>query len=263
MKRVLTRSAAILGVLMLVACGQGARDESLGHEAERLTAPTQVSTFALLSSGHVTLGDRTTLTGGHLGVSPGTGDSVTEGSQAIIALGKSTLGQRVVLKDHAQAGDLFTTSISPGSGATYTSISQYSAPPAQPPIVAFTAGSSPLTVSTPMTVAAGNFGQVTVNSTLTLSGGTYQFQNLTFGTNAILQASAASIVRVAGKVSGATSNFVHIGPTGTQPAGNFRLIVAGTTDTNGGITLGTDAKVTALVVSRASFSAADRFAGRG
>lgn len=252
-----------LGGVFLVGCGQSAPEESLGHEAERLTAPTQVSSFALLSSGHVTLGDRMAFTGGHLGVFPGTGDSVTEGSQAVVALGKSTLGQRVVLKDHAQAGDLFTNSIGVGSGATYSSQSPYAAPPAQPPIVAFTAGTAPLTVNSPMTVAAGNFGQVTVNSTLTLSGGTYQLQNLTLGNSAVVQASAASIVRVAGKVSGATSNFVHIGPTGAQPAANFRLIVAGTTDTNGGVTLGTDAKVTAIVVSRASFSAADRFAGKG
>jgi hypothetical protein len=70
-------------------------------------------------------------------------------------------------------------------------------------------------------------------------------------------------VRIAGRVLGGTANFVHIGPTGTQPAGNLRLIVAGATDTTGGVTLGTDAKVTALVVSRASFSAGDRFAGKG
>jgi hypothetical protein len=263
MKRVLDQGLGIGGLVLLVGCGQSTSDESLGHESERLTAPMQVSSFALLSSGHVTLGDRTVLTGGHVGVSPGTGDSVTEGSQAIVALGKSTLGQRVVLKDHAQAGDLFTNSVAQGAGATYTSLSPYTAPPAQPPIVAFTAGTTPLIVNSPMTLVAGNFGQVTVNSTLTLSGGTYQFQNLTFGTNAVLQASAAAIVRVAAKVSGATANFVHIGPTGTQPAANFRLIVAGPTDTNGGVTLGTDAKVTAVVVSLASFSAADRFVGKG
>ncbi|HTQ05407.1 MAG TPA: hypothetical protein VMI54_16200 [Polyangiaceae bacterium] len=268
MKRALTRNIGIVGLLALTSCGhegpeQTPGQQTLGHESEALTAPTQVNAFALLATGHVSLGDRTVFSGGHLGVSPGSGDSVTEGSQASIALGKSTLGQRVVLKDHAQAGDLFTNSIGVGSGATYTSLSPYTAPPAEPPIVAFTAGSTPLSVTTPMTVAAGNFGQVTVNSTLTLSGGTYQFQNLTFGTNAVLQASAAAIVRVSGKVSGATANFVRIGPTGTQPAGNLRLIVAGATDTNGGVTLGTDAKVTALVVSLASFSAADRFVGKG
>src|SRR5690348_2608686 len=183
MKWVSIGGLAVLGVL-LVGCGQEAPEEPLGHEAARLTAPTQVATFALLSSGRVTLGDRTTLSGGHLGVSPGTGDSVTEGSQAAIAVGKSTLGQRVVLKDNSHAGDLFTNSVAPGPGATYTSISPYTAPPAQPPIVAFTAGSNSLNVTTPTTIAAGNFGAVTVTSTLTLSGGTYQFQNLTLGTNA-------------------------------------------------------------------------------
>ncbi len=214
----------VLGTLVMVLAGgcsgPNRPDEPLAHEQQRLSTPpplpTQVSSFALLSSGHVTLGDRMVLSGGHLGVTAGAGDSVTEGSHAVIALGKSTLGQRVVLKDHAQAGDLFTNSVAPDADATYTSISPYAAPPAQPPIVAFTAGSTPLTVGVPTTLAAGSFGQVTVNSTLTLSGGTYQFQNLTFGTNAVLQSRAASVVRIAGRVLGGTANFVHIGPTGVS-----------------------------------------------
>jgi hypothetical protein len=263
MRRVKMRRFGITAALLLPACGQTAPDETVQHEAQPLTAPTQVNTFALLASGHVTVGDRTTLTGGNVGVAPGTGDSVTYGSDTHVAIVNSTLGQRVVLKDRAATGNLFATTVVQGTGVTYSSLSPYVAPPAQPVIPAFTAGTTALTVNTPTTLAAGNFGQVTLNSTLTLTGGTYQFQNLTFGTNAILQASAAAVVRVAGKVAGATSNFVHIGPTGTQPAANFRLIVAGATDTNGGITLGTDARVTALVVSRASVTVGDRFTGKG
>ncbi len=263
MMRAMTRGFGFCVALGLFGCGQSASDENVGREAQLLTAPTQVNTFALLASGHVKLGDRTTLTGGHVGVAPGSGDSVTEGFSAQIAVGSATLGQRIVLKDRAVAGDLFATTVVPGTGVSYSSLSPYAAPPAQPVIAAFSAGTTPLTVNAPTTLAAGNFGQVTVNSTLTLSGGTYQFQNLTFGTNAVLQASAASVVRVAGKVSGANANFVRIGPTGTQPAANFRLIVAGANDTTGGITLGTDARVTALVVSRASVTMGDRFNGKG
>jgi len=263
MKRVTTHGFGIAVTFVLIGCGETAPDETLGQEAQQLTAPTQVNTFALLATGKVKLGDRTTLAGGHVGVAPGPGDSVTDGFDSHIAIGSSTLGQRIVLKDRATTGNLFATTIVPGVNVNYASLSPYAAPPAQPPIVAFSAGTTALTVNSPTTVAAGNFGQVTVNSTLTLSGGTYQFQNLTFGTNAVLQASAASIVRVAGKVSGSTANFVRIGPTGAQPAANFRLIVAGATDATGGVTLGTDARVTALVVSRASFTVGDRFIGKG
>jgi hypothetical protein len=263
MKRVTARGFGLVVSMVVVACGQTQPDENVGQEAQRLVAPAQVSTFTLLASGHVKLGDRSMLSGGHIGVGPGAGDSVTEGFNARVAVGSATLGQRVVLKDRAVAGDLFATSVVPGTGATYTSLSPYSAPPALPSLAPFSAGSGSLTVSTPATLAAGNFGQVTVNSTLTLSGGAYRFQNLTFGTNAVLQASAPSVVRVAGKLSGANANFVRIGPTGAQPAANLRLLVAGANDTNGGVTLGTDARVTALVVSRASFTAADRFTGKG
>src|SRR4051794_4014381 len=218
MMRAMTRGFGFCVALGLVGCGQTASDENVGQEAQLLIAPTQVNTFALLASGHVKLGDRTTLTGGHVGVSPGSGDSVAEGFSSHIAIGSATLGQRIVLKDRAVAGDLFATTVVPGTGVSYSSLSPYAAPPAQPVIASFTAGTTPLTVNAPTTLAAGNFGQVTVNSTVTLSGGTYQFQNLTFGTNAVLQASQAALVRVAGKVSGASANFVRIGPTGTQPA---------------------------------------------
>ena len=104
----------VLGTLVMVLAGgcsgPNRPDEPLAHEQQRLSTPpplpTQVSSFALLSSGHVTLGDRMVLSGGHLGVTAGAGDSVTEGSHAVIALGKSTLGQRVVLKDRTSGRPL-------------------------------------------------------------------------------------------------------------------------------------------------------------
>ena len=251
----------VLGVCSLFGCGQAAPRPSLGSETERLVVPTQANTFAVLATGHATFGDRDVFTGGDVGVAPGTGDSVTAGSDAQIALGSYMLGQRIVFRDRAHVGNLAATTVVPASGATYASLVAYAAPPVQPPIVAFTAGTTPLQVNTPTTLAPGNFGLVTVNSTLTLSGGTYQFQNLSLNNNAVVQATGVSIVRVAGRVSG--GNLVRLFPTGNQPASTLRLIVAGATDTTGGVVLGTDARVTAIVVSRASFGASDRFVGKG
>jgi len=247
--------------LLLVACGAGESGEMLGHDELALTAPTAVGGFAVLASGHASFKDRSTVSGGHIGVAPGSGDSVTAGFDSRVAIGKSTLGQRLVLKDRAGLGDLFRTTLAAGSGATFTSLSPYAAPPAQPPIVAFTAGTGTLTVSTPTTLAAGSYGNVTVNSTLTLSGGTYQLANLTLNANTVVQASAPSILRVAGKITG--SNHVRLAPTGTQGAGALRIVVAGATDAAGGIVLGTDSTLTALVVSRASVTINDRLIGTG
>jgi hypothetical protein len=246
--------------LLAVGCGQAGTNENVGKDEQRITAPTQVNGFALLSSGRITLRDRARVVGGHIGVAAGFGDSVTAGADAVVALGRSTLGQRIVLRERSSAGDLFANSVS-APLATYTSLSPFAAPPAHPPIIAFAAGTTPITVSTPMTLAAGNFGVVTVNSTLTLSGGLYQVQNLVLDNNAIVQAAAPSVIRVAGRVTGGHN--VRLTPTGSQGAGALRLMVAGANDANGGVVLGNDARLTALTVSVASFQAGDRLIGSG
>jgi hypothetical protein len=148
-----------------------------------------------------------------------------------------------------------------GSSSTRTSLSPYTTPPAAPAITPFTAGATALTVNGPTTRAAGNYGNVTVNSTLTLSGGTYQFQNLTLGPNAVVQAAAATKLRIAGKITG--SNNVRLVPTGTQGAATLRIFVNGATDATGGVVLGNEARLTALLVSRASVTTGDRLVGSG
>jgi len=243
-----------------VGCGGDRSGEPLGREAAGLVAPTQVNTFAVLASGRATFLDRTQIINGHVGVAPISGDAITAFYDAKIGLGKATLGQRVVLKDRAATGDLFATTVS-GPLGTYTSLSPYSAPPGPPPITTFTAGSAAIAVNSPMTLAPGSYGIVTVNSTLTLSGGTYQVQSISLNNNAVVQASSATILRVVGKVTGL--NNVRLAPTGSQPAGNLRLIVAGATDATGGVLLGTDATLTALVVARASFVAGARLTASG
>jgi hypothetical protein len=248
-------------LLLIAACGSSELDERVVEQTLAVTAPTQVGEFALLASGRATFRDRANIAGGHIGAASGTGDAVTAGFDARMALGKATLGQRVVLRDRAAAGDLFANSVVRGSLATYTSLSPYAAPPAAPPISAFTGGTGSLAINVPTTLAAGNYGNVTVNSTLTLSGGTYQLQSLTLGPNAIVQAAQPTTLRVAGKITG--SNNTRLVPTGTQGASALRIVVAGATDATGGIVLGNDARLTALVLSRASVNVGDRLIGSG
>jgi streptogramin lyase len=110
-------------------------------------------------------------------------------------------------------------------------------------------------------LAPGKYGQVTVNGTLRLSGGLYELQNLTLGAGASVIDNAASIVRVAGQVSGADR--VRIEPAAPLGPSALRLVVAGATDATGGLVLGTDAHLSALVVSRAAVRAGDRLVGVG
>jgi hypothetical protein len=250
--------------LLVAGCGASGPEagENLGEEASRLTAPTQVQTFAFLSTGHVSVLDRSRVIGGNIGVSAGSGDSITGGFDSQLGVSKALIGQRIVLNDRAIAGDLFVTQLV-APHATFASQNPFSAPPVPPPIVAFTAGTAPLTVNSGTTTSrpAGNFGQVTINGTLNLTGGLYQFQQLTMGPDGAMIANAPSIVRVAGKVTG--GDRVHILASGTQGAGALRLVVAGATNTSGGVTLGTDVQMTALVMSRAAFKAGDRFIASG
>jgi hypothetical protein len=145
--------------------------------------------------------------------------------------------------------------------ATYDSKSAFQAPPLPPAIAAFTAGTTPLTVNGGQTVtkAAGNFGQVTVNGTLKLSGGTYKFQNLTLGPDGKLIATGASVVKIAGRITGEDRAQI----VSTSNAAGLRVFVAGANDTTGGVFLRNDARVTALVVSRAIFKAEDRLIASG
>ena len=251
--------------MLVVACGDATSRENVGEVALPLTAPTEVSTFALLTSGGLGMQDRSHVTGGNVGVAGGAvngANSITTGFDCRLGVGNGVIGRRMVLSARTAAGDLFVTQLL-ASGATFTSQSAFALPPALPPIGTVTAGTTALTVNSGQTVtrAAGNLGLVTVNGTLRLSGGTYQFQNLVLGNGGVLQPTAPSIVRVAGRVTG--GDRVRLLPAAPLGASALRLIVAGANDTNGGVSLGGDGQMAALVVSRASFRAGDRFNGSG
>ena len=249
-------------VLAVLGCaGEGIPDD-VTQTQSALTAPTDASGFVFISSGRVSMPDRTQVIGGHVGANAATGDAVSAGFDARVAAGNAVIGRRIVLQDRAVAGDLFANQVV-APFATYASLSAFATPPAIPPIGTVTAGSTAVTVNggQTTTLAAGNFGRVTVNGTLRLSGGLYQFQDLILGNDAFVLADAASTVRIAGRVTGADR--VHINPTGTLAAGALRLVVAGATDTVGGVSLGNDAQVKALVVSRARVQAGARVIASG
>ena len=78
-------STALLSAMAvgIAGCGEiddlGSSDALVAHEAAALTAPTQINTFALLASGRIKTLDRAIIAGGNVGVSPGSGDSVSTG----------------------------------------------------------------------------------------------------------------------------------------------------------------------------------------
>jgi hypothetical protein len=258
-------SRALLGGFVacsVYACSSGAPTEDLGEEQAALVVPTSATAYAFIASGTVTARDRTNVVGGAIGAGALTGDAVTVGFDDRFGIGQAIVGRRIVLRDRASAGDLFATTIS-APFATYQSLSAFSNPPVPPLIAAFNPGSTALTVGTGQSVTrtAGNFGQVTVNGTLHLAGGLYQLQNLTLGPDAILIADTSSVVRVAGRVSGADR--VRLWPAGTLPASSLRIVVAGANDTNGGLVVGNDARLNALVLSRARVSLGDRVIASG
>jgi hypothetical protein len=245
--------------LVLSACSSGSDvEEGTGKSQQAIVSG--LSGFVFLATGHVSMQDRTQVIGGDVGVAAGTGDSINTTFDTKIGIGRSVIGQRIVLGDRTVAGNLFvTTLIAPH--ATFASQSPFSAPPVAPAIAAFSAGTAALTVNGGQTVtlAAGSFGQVTVNGTLNLSGGSYQVQNLTLGPDGAVVALAPSILRVAGRISAADRSRI----TTTSNAGALRVFVAGADDTTGGVVLGNDARLSALMVSRAGFRAGDRLIASG
>jgi len=108
---------------------------------------------------------------------------------------------------------------------------------------------------------AGAFGSVTVGGTLRLSGGSYAFAELGFANDATLVADAPSVVRVAGRVTG--QDRVKIGTAPALGASALRLIIAGTSMPDGGLSLGNDARLSALVLASNGLTVGHRLVGSG
>ena len=246
----------------LVGCSGGP-----GHTAQKKSALTvplpPVTQFVILASRSASFDDRTVVTGGHIGVAPGGGattpNTLTAGIDTHIGVGEVLLAPQVVLRERATTGEIGTNALNAPRSAVTGPTSAYLAPPAQPTPGTITAGSNTVTVNSGQTVslAAGAFGAVTVNGTLNLSGGLYQFRSLRINNDARVVARASSIVRVAGVVTGLDR--AHL-TAGTLAPSALRLIVGGATDA---LVLGNDVQLTALVDARGDFRAGDRLIFNG
>src|SRR5262245_40802708 len=164
----------------------GCKDHPADGEgtATALTVPLPaVTQFAALASRTMAIGDRGRVTGGHLGVAPGATNSMTTGADSQVGVGQVLLAPIMTLRDRTVAGEIGATTINVGVNVTTGPRSAYVAPPPAPTISAFTAGSNTVTVNggQTQTLAAGDHGNVTVNGTLNLSGGTYEIQSLRIG----------------------------------------------------------------------------------
>jgi len=257
---------SVLAVLLPGLAGLACKDQPDGEgAAAALTVPLPpVTQFAVLAARSVSVGDRASVTGGHLGVAAGGTNSLTTGMDSHLAVGAVLLAPVVTLRDRAVTGEIGANQITVGAGVTTGPRSAYVAPPAAPALPTFTAGSNAVTVNAgqTQTLAAGDQGAVTVNGTLNLSGGTYEMQSLRLGPDGRVVALAAATVRI--QTGLAAGDRARLTPNGSLNAGTLRLIVNGTIDGNvNSAALGTDVVLTAIVLARNTFRTGDRFVGTG
>jgi hypothetical protein len=251
----------LLGIAPLAGCGTD--DDGIATKTAALTVPVPtVSQFAVMASRSVNVNDRSHVIGGDLGVAASataTPNTLTAGFDTRIGVGEVLLAQSVTLRDRAVAGEIGANQIN-APFATTGPRSPFEPPPAQPVPGPIAPGTAPVTVNSGQTVTLppGAFGAVTVNGTLNLAGGVYQFQSLRLNNDARLIAVGASIVRVAGVLT--ALDRARLLPAAPQQAGALRLIVGGATD---GLVLSNDVQLTALVVARGDFRAGDRLIAAG
>ena len=252
------------GLAGLAGC-RDLRDGETSSSAAPLTVPLPpVTDYVILAARTVNVGARGNVAGGDVGVAAGMGSTLTAQFDARVAVGQVLLAQTVTLQDRVVTGEIGANTINVGVNVTTGPRSAYVAPPAAPAIPAFTAGNTAVTVNggQTQTLAPGDYGNVTVNGTLNLSGGTYEIQNLRVGPDGRLAANAASTVRI--QTGAQISDRADVVPNGTQNAGALRLIVNGTIDgAVNSMSVGTDVVLTAIVVARNVFRTGDRFRGTG
>ena len=154
------RARPLLAVLLPGLVGlAGCRDQPDGEgAAAALTVPVPpVTQFALLAARSVSIGDRSSVIGGHLGVAAGATNSLTAGADSRAGVGEVLLAPVMTLRDRTIAGELGANQITVGANVTTGPRSAYVAPPAAPALPVFTAGSNAVTVNAgqTQTLAAG------------------------------------------------------------------------------------------------------------
>ena len=198
----------VASLATLLVCADRQHDrEVVETRTAAITVAPPVGTFVVLAKHSISFDDRSTVTGGHLGVAASgtsTLNTLTAGFDTKIALGFELLAPKVILRDRAATGNVNATQIDAPNAQTGTR-GPFIAPPPVPAPAAVSPGTTAVNVPLggSQTLAAGRFGAVTVaaKGTLKLSGGTYQFQSLSLDDDTHFIAQGSSIVRIAGALS--------------------------------------------------------------
>jgi hypothetical protein len=208
--------------------------------------------FALYAQTDVRM-DRATVMGGDVGVvgihqmTDGRDEVSLEPSGRVDPT-HGVFGNTVDLRSGAVMGTIYTTRLD-NQGGTYTAIKPFpSNLPAIPALAAVQPGTAPVTVASGATTVLqpGAYGAVQVNGTLTLAGGTYQFQSLDIWTNGRVEAANGARVRIKGHLYLSSNAKLRTNPVGL--ARDLLVEVAGG-DSNTAVMTDSQTEVHALITA--------------
>ena len=253
------RSLGVVAAVVAVLGGVGCRGSGRRTGAPPLRSAPQASVARALNAspqlGHfVAIADHSArfgtgglvVSGGDLGAR-GTTAPFLSGSVAMdvqtgvqVQTARNVIAPSVKLGTGVVVGDVQTNAFTGGTGGARGSVTPYVALPALPAATSVTPGSANLTVATGQTVTAAAFSYAAVSvgtgSTLRLPAGTYQVASLSLSSSARLEAQGPVQVRVAGRLTGTSGNFIGPAAGTTLTAKDIRIEVSGINGTNGAVT---------------------------
>src|SRR5262245_5685115 len=151
-----TSHAALSAVSAMFAFVVGCSDsdgQPSTRSSQSLTVPLPtINQYVVMASRNASVGQRTNVSGGDIGISATATNTFTGNMDARAAVGEVLLAPRVTLFDRVVTGEIGGTVLNIAPTATTGPRSPYIAPPAQPvPTGAFTPGTTNVTVGTGVT----------------------------------------------------------------------------------------------------------------
>lgn len=231
------------GVLwgVLGCADKGPSETTATSSAALSTPPPALESFAVYAKNSVALRDRAKVTGGGVGVKlAGAGPFLEPSFELALLNGaqidatRAAIGDSLELTNHSSVGDAITAHLtSTGSSTVVRQLDFPAAMPSVPAPAAVSAGTTSLTVNAGSTtiISAGKRSAVTVNGTLRLGAGGYDFSSLSLGNDARVEALGAVVVRISGRLTGLDRSHIVAASGTTLLASDIRLEVSGS---NGG-----------------------------
>jgi alpha-tubulin suppressor-like RCC1 family protein len=244
--------------------GEGA--EAIAQTSRAITVSPPASAFVILARHGVSFRDRATISGGHVGVrasGTGTPNTMTTGINSHVTVGRELMAESVSFGAGSVVGNIDANIIA-ATGSTTGAQSPFVSPPVPPLPGTAAPGTTAVTVNSGQTrtLAPGAFGVVTVNGTLNLSGGTYNFSSLSVNNDARVVALGASVVRLSTGVTALDRS--HLIVAAGLHADSLRIEASGTVNANAtGASLANDVELRAFVITRNAFRAGDRLVASG